>query len=355
MQRLRKGRGAVSNRDGRFEAHSHEAADDGWGVLEEEPGRLRTSLHLDAARSVIAKNSSPDIPFDQSINPYRGCEHGCVYCFARPSHAYYGLSPGLDFETKLFHKPDAPEILRKELSRKTYRPKVIAMGTNTDPYQPVERQQRLTRRILEVLAEFGHPVTIVTKSALIERDLDILGPMAASGQASVMISVTTLDRRLANRLEPRASTPPKRLGAISALARAGVPVGVLVAPVIPALNDWEMERILDAAVEAGARNAGYILLRLPHEIKDLMSEWLEAHAPDKKDHVLSLIRQSRDGALYRAEFGKRMTGSGPYADMLRQRFHLARRKRGLTGSSAPLDISGFRVPPQAGDQLSLFG
>lgn len=348
-----KGRGSVSNRTGRFEKQVTEAFDDGW-LLEEEADRgpaMRTHLGVDASRSVITKNNSPDIPFDRSINPYRGCEHGCVYCFARPTHAYLGLSPGLDFETRLFYKPDAPDQLRKELSRKSYRVQPIAFGTNTDPYQPVERDKQLTRRLLEILVEFNHPFTIVTKSALILRDLDILRDMASRNMVSVHISVTTLDRHLANKLEPRASTPGKRLEAIHRLSEAGVPTGSLVAPMIPALNDMELERILEAVKDAGAISAGYILLRLPLEITDLFEEWLASHVPDKHEHVMSLIRQCREGKTYRSGFGKRMRGTGPYADLLSHRFKLAAKRLGLKGRSFELDCSRFQVPLQAGDQM----
>ena len=351
-----KGRGAVSNRTGRYETQERVLTDDGWGVhdpaSDDPPPKLRTTLSVDAARSVIARNRSPDIPFDRSINPYRGCEHGCVYCFARPTHAYYGLSPGKDFETRLFYKPDAAKVLRKELSRPGYRPKPIALGTNTDPYQPVEKTQRLTRQILEVLRDFNHPFTIVTKGALIERDLDLIAEMAEKRMAAVWISVTTLDRRLANRLEPRASTPEKRLAAIDALRHAGVPVGTMVAPVIPALNDWEIERVLEAAAGAGARNAGYVLLRLPLEIKDLFTEWLVAHAPDRASRVLSLVTQTRGGRLYRADWGKRMRGEGPVADLIANRFRLATRRLNLNRPRPALDCSRFAVPGRA-DQLSL--
>jgi DNA repair photolyase len=311
--RARKGRGAVSNRTGRFERETRFAVDDGWSPAEQPEPPVRTSLGIDKSRSVITYNNSPDIPFDRSINPYRGCEHGCVYCFARPTHAYLGLSPGLDFETRLFYKPDAPEQLAAELRHRRYKPAVIALGTNTDPYQPVERDCGVTRRLLHVLSDHRHPVAIVTKSNLILRDIDILAEMAAHKLAAVTISVTTLDRDLARRLEPRAPTPARRLEAIRSLRAAGVPVSVLTAPMIPALNDWEMDRILAAAAEAGAVGAGYVYLRLPHEIKDLFAEWLATHAPDKRSHVLNLIREGRGGKLYSAEWGARMRGKGPYA------------------------------------------
>lgn len=353
----RKGRGAVTNSAGRFERYAQERVDDGWqrspGDDDPEPP-LRTTVAIDSSRTVIARNQSPDVPFDRSINPYRGCEHGCVYCFARPTHAYLGLSPGLDFESRLFAKPDAPALLRKELARRGYVCQPIALGTNTDPYQPVERERRITRGILEVLAEHEHPVTIVTKSDLVVRDLDILGPMAAKGLASLSLSVTSLDRDLSRLMEPRAPTPEKRLAAIRASAAVGVPTGVLVAPIIPAVNDGEIEAILGRAHEAGARHAAWVLLRLPLEIKDLVEEWLRAHFPDRAERVLSLVRQSRGGALYRAEWGKRMSGEGPYAHMISQRFRRACRQIGMTRRSAGLDTSRFGLPGAIARQMSLF-
>ena len=353
--RPRKGRGAVSNRSGRFEAAQREAVDDGWHWAEdeEETPPLRTTVTADTSRTVISWNRSPDLPFDRSINPYRGCEHGCIYCFARPTHAYLGLSPGLDFETRLIAKFGAPALLAKELGARGYRCAVMALGTNTDPYQPVEREYRITRGVLEVLAAFEHPVAIVTKSALVTRDLDILAPMAAKNLAAVFVSVTTLDRALARRLEPRATTPGRRLAAIEQIARAGVPVGVMAAPMIPALNDSEMEAILAAARDAGATSAAYIPLRLPLEIKDLFGEWLAAHAPNRANRVLSLIRQMRGGRLNDPEFGRRMRGTGPYAELLRRRFHLACRRLGLNQRDWRLDVTRFRPPPRVGEQLSL--
>ncbi len=353
IDRPRKGRGAVTNRTARFEPETREAVVDEWPGDGEAPPPLRTTLSVDTARRIITYNKSPDIPFDRSINPYRGCEHGCVYCFARPTHAYYGLSPGLDFESRLFYKPDAAALLRRELREPGYRAATIAMGTNTDPYQPVEREIGLTRAILEVLREFRHPVSIVTKSTLILRDVDILADMASRGMASVCISVTTLDRRLARLMEPRAPTPPRRLEAIKALNAAGVPTGALVAPIIPALNDMEIDRVVEAVAAAGGASAGYVLLRLPLEIKDLFEEWLAAHFPDRRKHVLSLIRQTRDGAAYRSEWGTRMTGTGAYADLIRQRFNLALKRHGLVKRTLALDASAFRPPPAPGDQLSL--
>jgi DNA repair photolyase len=352
---LRKGRGAASNDSGRFEAERRIAFDDGWGTADEEPLPLNTTLSVDATRTIIARNDSPDIGFDRSINPYRGCEHGCIYCYARPSHAYLGLSPGLDFESRLFYKPQAAALLAAELRRKGYLCRPIALGSNTDPYQPVERRLGVTRAILQVLRDFGHPVTIVTKSALIRRDLDIISDMARDRLAIVTISVTTLDRGLARRMEPRAATPERRLETIAALAAAGVPTGVLSAPMIPALNDSEMEQILDRARAAGATSAGYTLLRLPFELKTLFREWLESHFPDKASHVLSLVAQTHGGRLYDSAWSKRMTGVGPYADMLRVRFDRACRRLGFNQrSTSPLDTSRFRPPPQAGDQLNLF-
>ncbi|HYH21972.1 MAG TPA: PA0069 family radical SAM protein [Azospirillum sp.] len=353
--RVTKGRGAVSNRSGRFERATRVAIDDGWGsALDEELPPLRTTLTVDTSRSVITYNRSPDIPFDRSINPYRGCEHGCVYCFARPTHAYLGLSPGLDFETRLFHKPDAPKLLVKELRAKGYVAEPIALGTNTDPYQPVERQLSITRRILEVLDGCNHPAGLVTKSALVLRDLDVLSRMAARNLVHVCVSVTTLDRRLARALEPRASTPARRLDAIRRLSAAGVRVTVMASPMIPGLTDHELETILETAADAGAKGAAYILLRLPHEIGGLFEEWLHAHAPDRARRVLSLIRQCRGGALYDAQFGRRMTGDGPYAELLRRRFHAACDRLGLGGRSPPLDLTQFRRPEAPGDQLALF-
>jgi DNA repair photolyase len=352
----RKGRGAASNDSGRFEAEKRVAFDDGWGTADEEPMPLRTTLSVDATRTIIARNDSPDIGFDRSINPYRGCEHGCIYCYARPSHAYLGLSPGLDFESRLFYKPQAAKLLATELSKKGYVCRPIALGSNTDPYQPVERRLGITRAILEILRDFRHPVTIVTKSALIQRDLDILGEMARDRLAMAAISVTTLDRRMARVMEPRAATPERRLETIAALKAAGVPAGVMTAPMIPALNDAELERLLEAAAARGARFAGYVLLRLPLELVSLFEEWLAAHEPGKAKHVMSLIRQARDGKAYRAEWGKRMSGTGAYAELLRIRFRAACRRLDLNKSrdAYGLDTTQFRRPPQKGDQLPLF-
>ncbi|HEX7967483.1 MAG TPA: PA0069 family radical SAM protein [Stellaceae bacterium] len=352
----RKGRGAVTNATGRYEPEQRVAFDDGWGTADEEPPRLDTTYTRDSARSIIARNDSPDIPFDRSINPYRGCEHGCVYCFARPTHAYLGLSPGLDFESRIFVKPEAPELLRAELAKPSYACAPMALGTNTDPYQPIERKLGITRGILEVLREHRHPVSVVTKSALVQRDIDILAEMAQQRLASVAVSLTTLDRRLARALEPRAATPERRLETMEALSRAGIPVAVMTAPMIPALNDAELERLLEAAHERGARYAGYVLLRLPLELVSLFEEWLATHAPGKARHVMSLIKQSRDGKAYRAEWGTRMSGTGAYAELLRLRFQKACRRLGFNQrrEAFGLDTTQFRRPPQKGDQLALF-
>ena len=352
----KKGRGAASNRSGRFEKEARQAVDDGWDLDDADLPPLRTQVTLERPKTILARNDSPDIPFDRSINPYKGCEHGCVYCYARPSHAYMGLSPGLDFESRLFAKPDAAKLLEAELSKPGYRPQVIALGANTDPYQPIERQHRITRGVLEVLARFSHPVAVTTKSDLVCRDIDILGPMAEKRLAAVGVSVTTLDGRIARTLEPRAPRPEKRLQAIRRLASAGIPVTVMVAPMIPVLTDWEMERILESAAAAGAVGAAYILLRLPLEVKDLFREWLEGHAPDMARHVLGQVRETRDGRLNSAEFGSRMTGTGERAELLARRFDLACDRLGLNQArvtAVGLDTGRFSRPAKAGDQLSL--
>jgi DNA repair photolyase len=345
-------RGASSNPDGRFEPLQRDAVDDGWWREDDLPP-LRTSLGIDTARSVITRNQSPDIPFDRSINPYRGCEHGCIYCYARPSHAYLGLSPGLDFESRLFAKPDAARLLAAELRRPSYRCAPIAIGTNTDPYQPIENRQRIMRSILEVLVEFGHPLTITTKSALILRDLDLLERMAARKLVQVAVSITTLDRGLARILEPRASVPEKRLAAIGRLAEAGIPVMVNVAPVIPAVTVHEMEAILGAAATRGASAASWILLRLPGEVALLFDQWLGQHLPARRNHVISLLKQSRRGLLNDPSFHGRFSGSGPYAELIGNRFRQACRRLGL-GRLDPLTTSLFAPPPRPGDQLTLF-
>jgi DNA repair photolyase len=358
MDPLIKGRGAQSNRSSRYLRHATDASPefvDAAAADEEAPPRHpATTLHVDASRTIISRNDSPDVPFGQSINPYRGCEHGCVYCFARPTHAYLDHSPGLDFETQIYFKPNAAELLDAELRRPSYRPQPIHLGANTDPYQPLEREARITRQILEKLLEFGHPVTVLTKGALIERDLDLLGELARRGLARAAVSITTLDAALKRTLEPRAASPAARLRAVAALAAAGVPTAVLVAPLIPAVNDHELEAILEAAAAAGARRAGWILLRLPREVRALMTEWLEAHRPLARARVMSLLREARGGRDSDSRFHERMRGEGAYADLLRQRFAAAVRRLGLdTGSGAPLDTSQFRVP-SAGGQLGLF-
>ncbi len=347
----RRGRGAVSNRAGRFEGSDREAFDDGWGSLNEPLADLVTELTAERTRTIIANNDSPDIPFEQSINPYKGCEHGCIYCFARPTHAYIGLSPGQDFESKIRYKPEGPAALLRELGAKRYVPKVIAIGANTDPYQPAERTLRLTRKLIEVLAEHRHPFSIVTKSASVLRDIDLLAPLAKDRLVNVFLSITSLQPKLARKLEPRAAAPHRRLDVVEKLSAAGIPVGVLVSPIIPALNDHEVEAILAAVAERGARSATYILIRLPLEIKELFAEWLENHYPDRKERVLGGIRQTRSGKLYDSTFGKRR-GSGPYADLLAQRFDIARRRHGLENPLPPLDIKQFRKPG-ASRQLTL--
>jgi DNA repair photolyase len=351
----RKGRGAVVSPDGRFDAWQRDAVADGWWNEGEEAPP--TELTVDSAKSVITYNDSPDISYDRSINPYRGCEHGCAYCFARPSHAYLGLSPGLDFETKLAWKADAAAILRRELAKPGYRCQPVALGINTDAWQPVERRLRVTRGILEVLAEVRHPVTIVTKSALILRDLDLLAEMARGNLVHVAVSITSLDPGLARTMEPRAPSPQRRLSVIAALAAAGIPTALMVAPLIPALSDHELEAILGAARAAGASSAGYILLRLPHEVKPLFRAWLDSHQPGRADHVFSLMRQMHGGKEYDSTFGTRQRGSGPLADIIAQRFRGAVRRLGLDAPTPPLDVMAFRPPPQPGTatpQLSLF-
>ena len=350
---VHKGRGALSNETSRYDTEKRVRTTDGWeaevaaAAEDDELPPLRTILTRDATRTIIARNNSPDIGFDRSINPYRGCEHGCIYCFARPTHAYLGLSPGLDFETKILFKPEAAKLLTAELAAPKYKCAVMAMGTNTDPYQPVERDLKVTRQILRVLSDFNHPVGIVTKNHLVTRDIDILADMARRNLAEVFLSVTTLDKDLARAMEPRASAPPRRLDAIRALATAGIPAGVMTAPMIPGLNDHEMEAILDAAVDAGATRAGYVPLRLPLEIKELFEEWLKTHRPDRAERVLSLIRQMRGGQLYDAEFGSRMRGEGPLAILLSQRFAAAVKRLGLNRLGVRLDTSAFHVPESA--------
>jgi len=349
-------RGALSSVQGRFESAVREAFDDGWAKGDAELAPLETTVTEERARSILATNDSPDIPFEQSINPYRGCEHGCVYCYARPSHAYLELSPGLDFETKLFAKTNAAELLREELARPGYVVKPIAFGTNTDCYQPIERRYRIMRQILELLAECEHPFSIVTKSALVERDLDLLAPMAQKNLAVVYVSINTLDRSLARRLEPRAASPQRRIDTLRALAGAGVPCGVMVAPTIPALTDKSIEDVLEAAAAAGATAAGYIILRLPYEVKGLFKEWLAHHYPQRAEHVISIVRQIRGGKENDPRFGTRMTGTGNYAELIEKRFRIACRRFGLNRErrgEKPLDCTRFH-PPSAGGQMKLF-
>ena len=353
----RHGRGAHSNESGRFEPLARLPIDDGWGDgwerLEDLP-IFKTEVTRETARQIVTRNQSPDISFDRSVNPYRGCEHGCAYCFARPTHAYMGLSPGLDFESRLFAKPNAAALLEKELSKPGYQARPMAIGTNTDPYQPIERTYRITRQVLEVLSAFQHPVAIVTKSALVTRDMDLLAPMAEKGLVRVALSVTTLERKLARAMEPRATAPAKRMEALRLLSAAGIPTAIMVAPVIPALNDHEIEKILAGAARAGAQFAGFVTLRLPLEIKDLFRDWLESHYPDRATHILSLVRAMHGGKDYDAQWNRRMRGVGPYAWTIGRRFELAAKRHGLNLNKEPLNCDLFHPPPKKGDQLSLF-
>ena len=350
-----RGRGARTNASGRFESSTREAFDDGWTPDDEEPVQLTTTVTAEKAKVIITRNDSPDVGFSASINPYRGCEHGCIYCYARPAHAYMGLSPGLDFESKLFFKPEAARLLERELSKGSYIPEVIHIGGNTDPYQPQERRLRITRQVIEVLSRFNHPFSVISKSGLILRDLDLIAPMAERNLVRVAISVTTLDRKLARSMEPRAATPEKRVATVKALADAGVPTVVMFAPAIPGLNDHEMEAVLEGAAAAGACGAGYVALRLPMEIADLFQEWLATDHPDRASRVMSLIRQMRGGKTYDARWGQRMKGSGPLAALMSRRFATAKKRYGLDGKLPPLDLGLFRVPPKTGDQIDLFG
>ncbi len=350
-----KGRGSAWREPGRFEStriDSSAEGDEGWDVEHDPPPG--TKVVEEVARGIISRNQSPDVPFAQSINPYRGCEHGCSYCFARPSHAFLNLSAGLDFETRLFAKTNAAELLRRELARPGYRCQPITLGANTDPYQPIERRYRITRQLIEVLGELRHPFSIITKNALIERDLDLLAPLGAAGLCSVMLSVTTLDNRLSARLEPRASAPARRLQCIRRLSGAGVPVGVLLAPLIPAVNDAEIERLLAAVAEAGALSAGYVLLRLPHEVAPIFRDWLAEHLPDRAGHVMSLVQQMRGGRDYDARFGERMRGQGAFAQLIAQRFAVAARRQGLDRQRPALDESQFLPPRSPSSQGDLF-
>jgi DNA repair photolyase len=348
-----KGRGAPSNLEGRFETWARESFDDGWASADEELPPLKTQVTRETAKSIIARNNSPDVGFDQSINPYRGCEHGCSYCFARPSHAYLGLSPGLDFETRIFAKTNAAELLRKELAASSYCCSPIAIGVNTDAYQPAERELRITRSVIEVLTECDHPFTLITKNALIERDIDLLAPAAANRLTRAAISVTNLDAELARKLEPRAAAPYRRIEAIRRLASAGIPVSVLVAPIIPFITDRYLEAILERVREAGATEARYVLLRLPHEVAPLFKEWLATHYPMKARHVMSLVRQMRGGKDYDSTFGVRQRGIGNFAELIAKRFELACERLGFNRESDELDTSRFK-PPRTGPQLALF-
>ena len=348
-----KGRGAVSNHTGRYETETRLTFDDGWGTIEDAPERLETSLTAETAKTIISFNKSPDIAFDRSINPYRGCEHGCVYCFARPTHTYHGLSAGLDFESKLFYKPNGPSLLRAALAKPNYRPRPLALGVNTDAYQPIEKRLQLTRELLKILKDHNHPVTLLTKSHLITRDIDLIAPMAQRGLVSVGVSVTTLDRSLARRLEPRAATPPRRLEAIEALAEAGIPVAIMAAPIIPALNDPEIEALVAAGAEAGASRAGYVLLRLPYELKDIFHEWLAEHVPDRAARVVNLLREMRGGKDYDADWFQRGRGQGVYARLIGQRFRRAVKQHGLNLPRTPLRTDLFSPGAQDSRQMAL--
>ncbi|WP_049755239.1 MULTISPECIES: PA0069 family radical SAM protein [Hyphomonas] len=348
-----RGRGAVSNQTGRYERETRAAFDDGWDTIENGAERLDTQVFDEVARTIITFNKSPDISFDRTVNPYRGCEHGCIYCFARPTHAWSGLSAGLDFESKLFRKTNATELLVRELSRPGYVVRPIALGMNTDAYQPIEREQRLTRQLLEILSAHNHPVSLLTKSALIQRDIDILAPMAAMGLTRVGVSITTLDRKLARKMEPRAATPERRLETVRALSEAGIPVMVMTAPIIPGLNDHEIEALIQAAAENGARGVGYVVLRLPFEIKDLFHEWLVQHAPDRAARVINTLREMRGGQDYDAKWFERGTGKGPVADLIRARFIRAATRLNLNLPREPLRTDLFRPPGAPSAQLSL--
>lgn len=348
-----RGRGAISNQTGRYERETRHAFDDGWDTIEDEAGRLDTQVFDEVARTIITFNKSPDISFDRTVNPYRGCEHGCIYCFARPTHTWSGLSAGLDFESKLFRKTNATELLVRELSRPGYVVRPIALGMNTDAYQPIEREERLTRQLLEILSAHNHPVSLLTKSALIQRDIDILAPMAARGLTRVGVSITTLDRKLARKMEPRAATPERRLETVKALAEAGIPVSVMTAPIIPGLNDHEIESLIQAAADHGARGVGYVVLRLPFEIKDLFHEWLVQHAPERAARVINTLREMRGGKDYDAKWFERGSGRGPVADLIRARFIRAAAQLGLNLPREPLRTDLFRPPGAPPSQLSL--
>ncbi|APA86830.1 PA0069 family radical SAM protein [Paraburkholderia sprentiae WSM5005] len=352
----RKGRGAVTNLQGRYEVDQREAVDDGWQTADEdgEPKVLRTQVFEERAKTILTRNASPDIPFNVSLNPYRGCEHGCIYCFARPTHSYLGLSPGLDFESRIYAKINAPELLERDLSKKSYVPEPIALGVATDAWQPAERDLRLTRRVIEVLSERNHPFAAITKSSLIERDIDLLAPMAERGQFMAAITITTLDADIARTLEPRAATPSRRLRTIRTLSEAGIPVGVSIAPVIPFVTEPDLERVLEACTQAGASNASYIVLRLPWEVAPLFKDWLSAHFPERAERVMSRVRDMRGGKDYDSSFSTRMKGEGLWADLLRQRFQKAVCRLGLNGRERGiLDMSHFRrIGPPRPEQAS---
>ncbi|WP_232410883.1 PA0069 family radical SAM protein [Methylophilus sp. 5] len=352
-----KGRAASSNQVSRFDPHTRQAIDDGWGSLDEDSPALRTEVMLDAAKTIINYIQSPDLPFDRTLNHYRGCEHGCIYCYARPTHAYLGMSPGLDFESHLLMKADAAELLKKELAHAKYQCAPIALGMNTDSYQPIEREYQLTRQIIQVLSEANHPFSLVTKSSLVERDIDLIAPMAAKGLASIYLSITTLDRQIARRLEPRAAAPERRFETLRRLSEAGIPTGVMVAPVIPALTDGDIEQILQQAHQAGATKAGYVFLRLPHELSDLFEGWLQQYFPLKASHVMSIIKQSHGGKTYQSGFGQRMRGEGVFADLLAHRFKLSCQKLGMSGERLGFRTDLFSVPDAWGQhesQMRLF-
>ena len=349
-----KGRGAVSNASGRYEREAREPFDDGWGEADPSPPKLKTTLIKDASRTIIATNDSPDISFDRSVNPYRGCEHGCIYCYARPSHAWWGYSAGLDFESRLFFKPGAADLLEKTFLKPSYRPEPLLIGANTDSYQPVETRLRITRALLETCLKFKHPVSVITKSASITRDLDLLGDLAEQGLAKAAVSITTLDRKLARSMEPRAATPERRLEAVAALSAAGVPVTVMTAPIIPGLTCHEIETLLQRSAEAGAQSAGYVLLRLPLEVRDLFTEWLEAERPNASGKIMSLIRQTRGGKDYDARWTVRGVGEGPVAELIAKRFRVAASKHGLDRPRTILRCDLFERPMERDGQMSLF-
>jgi len=351
---MARGRAALSNETGRFERLVSETTDDGWDAYDEAPP-IRLEVTDERPRSIIARNTSPDIPFDRSVNPYRGCEHGCIYCYARPSHAYLGLSPGLDFETRLTAKPNAAELLRRALDKPRYEPAPLTLGANTDPYQPIERERRITREVVETLVAYRHPFSITTKSALVVRDLDLLEEAASLGIVRVALSVTTMDHRLSRLMEPRCSAPLRRFWAMEQLAMKGVPVMAMTAPLIPALNDHELEALLEASRDAGASSAGYVTLRMPHEIKDLFREWLDEHFPDRAARILRHVREMHGGKDYDADWRTRLSGSGPYAALISARFRTAIKRLGLEKGQMHQRCDLFRPPARSGDQLDLFG